>query len=138
METKFDEITIYRGRELGTFAQTTLERVFEEIKKKNYRCNLLKDEVNLDVSKFTKCSYNRTKKINRSLRRLNKTMTIKSMNIVISWILHHVIGEKQSFNVKVSQKEETIQNKRKLWLEARTKADKLLLEYKEEKGNFYK
>jgi len=40
--------------------------------------------------------------------------------------------------VKVSLKEEKIQNARKEWLKVRNEADKLLTIYKEEKSDFYK
>ncbi len=139
METKNLEITIYRGKDLLSYFKTTLDNVYSEIEKNNYRVSKSKSDFSLDAYKWNDISYNRTKKVNKSLRRLNKTMSIKCMNITISWILKNVIKQNDlSFNVKTSLKEETIQKKRKLWLEAKTKADQLQMEYKQEKGDFYK
>ena len=62
--------------------------------------------------------------------KLNKVLykpTIKNINCLHS-----------DFQVKVSEKEELIQLKRKAWKIAQANAEKLLAEYKEEKGNFYK
>jgi len=40
-------------------------------------------------------------------------------------------------NIKPSLKEQAIQSKRKAWLKSRAEAEKLMLEYKEEKGDYY-
>jgi hypothetical protein len=90
-----------------------------------------------NIDKFDKnISKNQMKKIQKycfwisnkpTLRRINTFFGILTQNFCIGRI-----------RIKVSAKEEAIQNTRKAWLKAQAESEKLLMEYKKEKGNFYK
>lgn len=110
---------------------------------------------------FEVMSKNRRKKFNKYLRRFNNKKSLYSMNLFFHFLYKDILtlGEvdekKEQVNkwwtriiktpkgfkkvkVEPSLKHLTIQEKRKKWKEAQAVAEKLLAEYKEEKGDYYK
>ena len=65
-------------------------------------------------------------------------MTLRGVNLFFNFVLKKILESKEKIKVLLSIKEITIQDKRKKWKEARDISEKLLSEYKEEKGDFYK
>lgn len=55
-----------------------------------------------------------------------------------SWIITKWASNLETARIKPSIKEQTIQKKREVWKKLRNEADKALLDYKKEKGDFYK
>ena len=82
-------------------------------------------------------SMNRRKKIAKAIYFLLAKPTIKKMNSLFR-ILEKSALRPTRFKVKPSKKEQDIQSKRKAWVSFRDQAEKLRLEYMEEKGDFYK
>ena len=72
-------------------------------------------------------------------RRLNKVegMSVRAINMLLHFISTNVLKTKDRVRL-TSDKHEKIQIARKSWIKVRNEADKLLAEYKTEKGDFYK
>ena len=109
---------------------------------------------------FERMSKNRKKKFNKYLRRFSNKKSLYSLNLFFHFLYNSVlilgeVDEKKEeskwwtriiktpkgfkkIKVEQSNKHLTIQEKRKKWKEAQAIADGLLLEYKQEKGDFYK
>ena len=77
------------------------------------------------------------KKLRDLLNRVFLRTTLRNINILFNYVKHFTKIDK-SCKVKVSYKEEQIQLKRQAWKKAQAEAERLLNEYKAEKGNFYK
>ena len=112
------------------------------------------------TSIFGNMSKNRRKKFNKYLRRFNKRKSLHSMNLFFhflynkvltlgdvdkkevkeNWWTRTIITPKDFKKVKISpsKKHLLIQEKKKKWKEAQAISEKLLLEYKTEKGDYYK
>jgi hypothetical protein len=102
-----------------------LKLIKETVEKKNWRLKgELKEKLVVDFVNSTKTS---RKGFRDRINKVLKNPTIKSIN-ELSW----------GIEVKISEKEEQIQLKRKAWKIAQREAERLLLEYKIEKGDFYK
>lgn len=85
------------------------------------------------TSEFT--SLRSKKKFRNSLNRIINHPTMKSVNL----FLHHLSKVSDcTAKLEYSAREKSIIEKRKAWKEARAIAEKLMKEYKEIKGDFYK
>lgn len=80
---------------------------------------------------------NPKRKIAQKMYNLSKKQSIKSINMFL-----HVANKigiiEDNVRVLPSKKEQEIQRKRKVWKKLRDEAETALLDYKKEKGNFYK
>lgn len=122
----------YNKSELKNVINNTIDIIENVVKNNNYQVT---GKIQ-DIDKIDKISKNQMKKIQKycfwisnkpTLRRINTFFGILTQNFGIGRI-----------RIKVSAKEEAIQNARKAWLKAQAESEKLLKEYKKEKGNFYK
>ena len=89
-------------------------------------------------SKISQCSKSEKKKINQAIYRFDKKNTIKTSNYLLHILFKDIMKSETRVKILPSEKEVNIQNARKKWKEAQAIAEKLLSEYKVEKGNFYK
>lgn len=131
-------VEILKGQDLKNYIEETLNQIDVYIEKNNYRRNLDLISLIVSIKKINDFSWTRTKHVNRKLRFLNKKMSIRRINSTMNWLFKKILQEKDSLIVKVSLKEELIQKKRKEWKDYQKEANRLLEEYKKEKGDFYK
>jgi hypothetical protein len=112
-------------------------------------------------NRFQNKSYNRKKKFNKYVRTFRKKQSIASANKVLWFLRNRILSYESEITatsrwggiytkrevimpdfpaVKIlpPKKHVAIQEKRKAWKEAQAIADKLLMEYKEEKKGYYK
>lgn len=82
-------------------------------------------------------SKNQIKKVNKYLNSLEKKMTMRKVNSFLH-LFYKTFEPIEKVQIRKSEKEEEIQRKRKEWLKLRDEAEKALLEYKNEKGDYYK
>lgn len=92
--------------------------------------------INLDPD-FKNLSLCGRKKIAKKLHFINKKNKLRTINALFSYLNRCGAINKRVF-VAISKKERTIQVKRKFWVNLRNQGDVALVEYKKEKGNFYK
>jgi hypothetical protein len=112
----------------------TVEIIEKVIKENNYRVSGdIEEYTMLEWKNFSK---NQLKKIQKYCYYIEKHPTLKRINSFFSLLSRYF--EVKRVNVKISLKEEKIQNARKEWLKARQISDNLLAGYKKEKGDFYK
>ena len=116
------------------------------------------------VEIFGNASKRSKKRFNKYLLRFRKKNSLYSANLFLHFIHNTLLyygdlkeieltrknwrGEEYKYKKKVpaidkvkiqlSLKEQAIQEKRRLWVAARDHADRLLSDYKKEKGNYYK
>jgi hypothetical protein len=126
------------GKDLKSYIENTLKTVNEYVKHNNFRISMDPESLVVDLDKIRNFSHTCDKHVNARLRQLNRKQSIRRINTTMHWLFKHILGEAKYPVVKISEKEELIQKKRKEWKEARDKAEELLKEYKKEKGNFYK
>ncbi len=136
---------IYEAKGLEKEVQKTIEKIQDYVKDNDY-------QVEGDISSLIKkglfssklriaignASKSKKKKLNKRIRKVNKRMTLRGVNLFFNFVLKKILESKEKIKVLLSIKEITIQDKRKKWKEARDISEKLLSEYKEEKGDFYK
>ena len=112
-------------------------------------------------SYFQNCSKRMKKKTNNYIGRFREKKSLRNANRMFHFIHTRVLAKQEEVKVEYSWttyfykkwtnpdfiekvkiesplKHQAIQEKRKKWLEAREISDKLLSEYKEEKGDYYK
>ncbi len=128
---------IYTEKELKIKIDKTLKKIETWVGIMNYRfagdINIYKKE-NISIKNLSK---NQLKKINKYLNGVNKKMTLKNVNSFLH-LLYKTFEPTKKVQIRKSEKEEKIQKKRKEWLKLRDEAEKALLEYKTEKGDYYK
>jgi len=132
-----ENVYVYTEKELKTKINKTLEKIETWVRIMDYR---LTDDINIykNMNILTyNLSKNQLKKINKYLNGVNKKMTLRNVNSLLH-LLYKTFEPIKKIQVKKSEKEEEIQKKRKEWLKLRDKAEKALLEYKNEKGDYYK
>ena len=132
-----ENVYVYTEKELKTKINKTLEKIETWVGIMDYR---LTDDINIykNMNILTyNLSKNQLKKINKYLNGVNKKMTLRNVNSLLH-LLYKTFEPIKKIQVKKSEKEEEIQKKRKEWLKLRDKAEKALLEYKNEKGDYYK
>ncbi len=78
------------------------------------------------------------KQLRHYLTRLNKKITLRQVNMFLTFLYKGVYELDKAPNVDYSEKELKIKASKKLWRETQLKANELLKLYKEEKGDFYK
>lgn len=94
--------------------------------------------IKLDLkSDFNNLSKNARKNIAKRLYLVDKTYSIRAINILFL-VAFRTRTLDQKYSLRVSLKEQLIQGKRKAWVTIRDQAAKLLEDYKNEKGDFYK
>lgn len=125
----------YSSSELSNRVNETIEKVENWIKENNYRIS--KPTYRVEAKCFYPLSKNQEKKINKIiLSLLNKKITIRKSNYFFH-LLSKILGYEKIY-IKVSEKEEAIQNARKKMKALKSLYEQALIEYKTEKGDFYK
>jgi hypothetical protein len=112
----------------------TIDLIEKWIEKNNYQLN-----GNMNLYKNLDCrnlSKNQMKQIQKYCFWISKKLSLKRVNSFFSLLSRYFGIEK--VHIKISVKEEAIQKAKKEWIKARNEADRLLKDYKEEKGDFYK
>jgi len=127
----------YTRKELKAKINSTIDKIEAWVSLMDYRFIG-------DINKYKKMripvyniSKNQLKKINKYLNTLNKKMTMRKVNSFLH-LFYKTFEPKEKVQIKKSLKEEEIQRKRKAWLKLRDDAETALLEYKIEKGDYYK
>ena len=123
-----------------------IESIFEKIKsyasEKGYRVigDLSLPKNLLGIKKSPKFeSKSQLKKVRNYLTKLDKGITLERCNRFLHMLFKHVYeSDKPAPRVDYSEKECAIKAARKVWKKADAEALKLLKEYKEVKGDFYK
>lgn len=93
----------------------------------------------LGLNKSLAFESNRQKKLLRSLMtRLDKKVTMRLANLFLHFLFRKVYKLDKAPYVELSEKELKIQSLRKSWKKAFAESEKLRLEYRKEKGDFYK
>ena len=131
-------IEILKGQDLKNYIENTFKQIKKVCNEKNYRYSYDPSTVIIDLNEIYNWSWTRIKHVNRKILYLNRNMSLRRINTTTHWLLKHILNDRNNLNVRVSEKEELIQRKRKEWKEAQLKANLLLEEYKKEKGDFYK
>lgn len=125
---------IYKITDLIT---NRLTEIIKWVEKNDYRITfqgkMLDMKLSLDSIKLSK---RQMKRVQRSCLSLDTRMTIRNVNRFLSFIAK--VFNVQKTSVKISMKEEKIQQLRKAWLKSREDSEYLLSLYKKEKGDFYK
>lgn len=158
---------VYDAKELNGLTKEFCKNAQAIIKERNYQISDESNESLERMIKhdwtplFNGMSSNRRKKFNKYLRRFNLKKSLYTMNLFFHFLYNKVlilgeVDEKKEVKtswwtkitrtpkgfkkVKINQplKHQMIQEKRKKWKEAQVIADTLLLEYKDEKGDYYK
>jgi len=123
----------YIQSELYKLINNTIEKIVKIIKENNYQVG---GEIKTYDFDYKRLSKTQMKRLQRYCFWIQRKPTLRRINTFFG-LLSRYFSLKR-VHVKISLKEEKIQNARKEWLKARKEADKLLLIYKQEKGNFYK
>lgn len=82
-------------------------------------------------------SKNGRKQIAKKIARVWSKPSRRTINTLL-FVLRKREVIKQNVKINLSVKEQEIQNKRKIWKHLQAQSDKALLDYKKEKGDFYK
>jgi len=134
---KTKNVYVYTEKELKAKINKTLEKIKTWVRIMDYRIiediNIYK---NMDITTLN-LSKNQLKKVNKYLNRVNKKITLRNVNSLL-YLLYKTFEPTEKVQIRKSLKEEKIQKKRKKWLKLRDEAGKALLEYKNEKGDYYK
>ena len=120
MNTTFEKIIDSDEKTLTAAFQEALTLINETVKEKGWRISEVSPV--LDFRNSSKSS----RKAFRN--KINRVLAKPSMRNINNLHIH----------VRVSFKEEQIQNARKAWKVSQAETEKLLAAYKEVKGNFYK
>lgn len=128
----------YNKIEISDKICATIEKIEGIVKQNNYQVTGEIDEFYgvsgpLGRKNFSK---NQMKNIQKACYSVDKHPSLRRINSFLRLISSYFEIEK--VKIKVSAKEEKIQKLRKEWLKARNESDRLLAEYKKEKGDFYK
>ena len=127
----------YTEKELKAKIKKTLDNIETWVRLMDYRMvNDIDIYKNMNIS-IHNLSKNQLKKVNKYLNGVNKKMTLRNVNSLLH-LLYKTFEPTKKVQIKKSLKEEEIQRKRKEWLRLRDEAEKALLEYKTEKGDYYK
>jgi len=122
-----------------------VEMIFNKIRDyanlKGYRImNTLKVPTNLiGFNKSLHFDSNKKKKVLRNyINRLDKKVQLATANKFLHFLFKKIYKLDTAPSVELSEKEIKIQSARKAWKKAQAEAEKLRVEYKKEKGDFYK
>lgn len=124
----------YNQVELRKVINNTIDKIKNIIKENDYQVvGNIEQYYNLE---FKNLSKNQMKNIQKYCFWINRKPTLKKMNSFLNVLSRYY--ELNKVHIKVSLKEQKIQNTRKEWLKARNEADRLQEIYKKEKGDYYK
>lgn len=94
------------------------------------------DLLNVNLKDIESMTLNQRKKLKRRLNKAER-MSVRAINMLLHFISTEVLKTKERVRM-TSDKHERIQIARKSWIKVRDEAERLLAEYKAEKGDFYK
>jgi len=116
-----------------------INKVNSLINEKNWELKIGNSEITTIklIPNFNDLSLSGRKKIAKKLHFLNKKNNLRTINTLFSY-LNRCGAINKRVSVTISGKENMIKLKRKIWVNLRNEANKALLNYKNEKGNFYK
>jgi hypothetical protein len=83
-------------------------------------------------------SLSKEKHLRRLAARVMQRPSMKSASMYLHFLYGTILGQEKTPKVKYSEKEEKIKKARKAWKAAEAISEKLRLEYKAEKGSYYK
>ena len=129
---------IYDNQELTNKVLETVTKIEQFAKENDYQIKGDLSEIKDFKDKIIFESKNQKKKVNYAIQRIDKKMNLRSVNYFLHIIFKNILNSENRVRILPSEKEVRIQTARKRWKEAQAISDKLLLEYKTEKGSFYK
>ena len=134
-----DRITSNDGKDLVNGVMNVIEVINNRVAEKGWRSPKISETPEHLLPFITGMTLNQRKKLKNKINGCIHRKSIRSINTFLHFLYKHVLnGVKEVPYVKVSEKEEQIQLKRKEWVKARNIAELALQSYKKEKGNFYK
>ena len=126
--------------ELSKKIDETIDFIEKVIKENQYQVTgnieQYKNLGDYQEDRWLNLSKRQMKKIQKYCFWISKNPSLKKINTFFSLLSR--LFRLERVHVKMSLKEETIQKARKEWLKARNEADRLLIVYQTEKGDFYK
>lgn len=109
------------------------------VEEKNWRCNFdFWDDIEVEESDLYDLTKSQLKKFRNKVNKVLRKPGLRNINALLWFVSKVIFKHPKTWNVKISEKEEKIKMARKEWTVARDIAEKLLGEYKKEKGDFYK
>jgi len=128
----------YNKYEISETINKTIDKIEKIIKDNNY-------VVNGDINQYKNLgdkmvclnlSKNQMKKIQKYCYWIDRKPSLKKINSFFSLLSR--LFQLEKVYVKISIEEQEIQKARKEWIKARNEAERLLINYKTIKGDFYK
>jgi hypothetical protein len=129
---------IYDNQELTNKVLETVTKIEQFISDNSYQIKGDLSEIKNFKNKIIFESKSQKKKVNYAIQRLDNRMNLRSVNYFLHIIFKNILNSENRVRIIPSEKEIKIQAARKRWKEAQAISDKLLLEYKIEKGSFFK
>jgi hypothetical protein len=124
----------YNTNEMKVVINNCIQQIEDYITINNYK--VVGDIKYIDKQNSDQISKNQMKKIQKYCFWISKKPTLRRINSFLSLLYRTYKIEK--VRVNISDKEVAIQKARKDWKKSLAETEKLLAEYKNEKGNFYK
>lgn len=124
-----------------TNIESTFKKIQDYADAKGYRIkgNLKQSTNMLGITKSLSFDSNRQKKILRNyINRLDKRMSMAHINIFLNFLFKKIYKADSAPSIELSEREVKIQTARKAWKKAFAESEKLRMEYRKEKGDFYK
>lgn len=120
--------------------ESTFKKIQEYSDAKGYRIKgNLKQPTNLiGMSKLSFDSNKKKKVLRNYINRLDKKMNLSTINRFLHFLFKKIYKMDAAPSVELSEKEIKIQSLRKAWKKAFDESEKLRIEYRKEKGDFYK
>jgi hypothetical protein len=143
METLVKENNVLNHRsvnELVKGVNTAVQKINEKIAIENWRLNNFNINENILSLMITNLSLNQRKKLKNNINSCVNKQTLRTINRFFHFLQREVYKDFKSPapSVKISLKEEKIQEARKKYIAARKIAIDAYDVYKAEKGDFYK
>jgi len=124
----------YNDSKIDNKICSTIDLIEKFVKENNYQViGKLEEYTYLEWKNFSKTEM---KKIQKYCFWIERRPTLRNINTFLGLLTR--LFKVDRVKIKISLKEEKIQNARKEWLKVRNESDKLLNIYKLEKGDFYK
>jgi len=124
----------YNTNEMKTIINNSIRQIEDYITINDYK--VVGDIKYIDNQNSDHISKNQMKKIQKYCFWISKKPTLRRINSFLSLLYRTYRIEK--IRINISDKEVAIQNAKKEWKKSLAETEKLLYEYKKEKGNFYK
>lgn len=123
-----------------TNIESTFKKIQEYANEKGYRIEgNLKQPTNLiGLSKISFDSGRQRKTVRNYINRLDKKVNISTANKFLHFLYKKVYKMGEAPRIELSEQETKIQAARKAWKKAFAESEKLRLEYRKLKGDFYK